>query len=85
MAEDFKTIDQAQNDEEIRTTNTTQYKKNIKSRLKQAAFKYLKEIQSKHSKVKDISYENLETQKYITNPIFSNEEVNVKIATIDDC
>ena len=77
VAEDFKTIDQVQNDEEIRTTNTTQYKKNIKSRLKQAAFKYLKEIQSKHSKVKDISYENLETQKYMTNPIFSNEEVNV--------
>ena len=45
--------------------------------MKVAAFKFLKNLQEKHSKVKDISYEKLETQQYMTSPIFKDDEVNI--------
>ena len=56
------------------------YKKQVKTKIKTAAFVYLKNKQQKHSKVKDIRYTNLSTQKYIINPLFKNEEVNLLYA-----
>ena len=46
---DFKVINEQQNDDLIKNRNTALYKKNIKAKLKISAFKYLKEIQAKHS------------------------------------
>ena len=77
IKEDFKSINEVQNDDMISNTNTTLYKKHIKAKIKISALKYLTDIQAKHSKVKDIKYLKLETQKYMTSPIFSNEEVNL--------
>ena len=42
-----------------------------------AALKFLKDLQSKHSKIRDICYQKLETQAYMTSPIFNNEEVSL--------
>ena len=58
-------------------TNAISYKKQIKAKVKEAAFKHLKERQQTHSKVKDIAYEKLEIQEYMKSPTFSNEEVNL--------
>ena len=42
-----------------------------------AAFLYLKKRQSSHSKVREIIYNKLETQRYMTSPLFSNAEVSL--------
>ena len=41
-----------------------------------AAFIFLNELKVTHSKVRDIEYDKLETQTYLTSPLFSNEDVN---------
>ena len=77
LEEDFKLIGEKQNDIQIQNTNCTVYKKFVKKKIKEAAFKYLQDIQKKHSKVSHIEYQSLELQKYMTNAIFSNEEVKL--------
>ena len=49
-------------------------------KIKIAATKYLKEKQSKHSKVKGIKYDKLETQQYMKSQLFTNDEVNLLFA-----
>ena len=56
MKEDFKLIDKVQNDQIISTINTTAYKSHIKSSVKHAALKYLKQKPKNHKKVKHIQY-----------------------------
>ena len=56
-------------------TNKKAYKQQVKKDIKEAAFKYLTEKQKEHSKVKDIEYLSLSTQKYMLSPVFTNEEV----------
>ena len=77
LKEDFKLINEIQNDLTIQMTNSISYKKQIKIKIKEAAFKQLKERQQTHSKVKFIIYEKLEIQEYMKSPKFSNEEVNL--------
>ena len=70
-------IDEIQNDETIKMTNSNSYKQFIKSKIRMRALKYLKSFQQTHSKVKEIVYEKLEVQPYLTSPLFSNDEVNL--------
>ena len=51
----------------------TDFKKLIKMKTKNAAFRHLKAPQSKHSKIKHIKYDELKYQSYI----FTNQEVNL--------
>ena len=80
LHEDFKLINDKQDDDVIQNTNSSVYKKEIKSKIREAAFKYLQNIKEKHSKIKHIKYQKLEVQKYMTSPIFSNQEVNTLYA-----
>ena len=80
LHEDFKLINDKQDDDVIQNTNSSVYKKEIKSKIREAAFKYLQNIKEKHSKIKHIKYQKLEVQKYMTSPIFSNKEVNTLYA-----
>ena len=77
LEKDFILIEEHQDDNKIGESNCNSYKKNIKAKIKTAAFKYLKEAQQTHSKVRKIQYQKLEIQKYMTSPLFSNEEVNL--------
>ena len=77
LAKDFEMIDEIQNDETIKRTNSNSYKQFIKSKIRMRALKYLKSFQQTHSKVKEIVYEKLEVQPYLTSPLFSNDEVNL--------
>ena len=70
-------INEDQNDDEIQAVSRHTYKKHIKSKIRAAAFAYLKCKQQLHSKVKHIYYEKLEIQKYMTSPLFSNDEVDL--------
>jgi hypothetical protein len=70
--EDFKMMNEVQDDAKIQNTNTGGYKKNVKASIRNAAFKYLTDALAKHSKVSHIKYQKLEIQKYMVSPIFSN-------------
>ena len=52
-------------------------KNEIKEKLRNSAFVYLKNIQTKHYTIRDIHYPKLETQQYMTSYMFNNEEVNL--------
>ena len=77
IKEDFKMINEKQDDTAIQMIGTHQYKILVKNKIKAAAFKYLTGLQASHSKVRDIQYSNLEIQAYMTCPTFTNDEVNM--------
>ena len=56
------------------------FRKLVKNKIRAAALEYLKSIQQKHTKVKDIIYTNLETQPYLRSPLFSNPETKLLFA-----
>ena len=56
----------------ITNTGVKAFKSTIKNKIKEAALKYLHKKQQTHSKVKDIKYDKLETQSYLTSPLFTN-------------
>ena len=66
LHEDFKLMGEKQNDDVIQNTNSSIYKKQVKSKIREAAFKYLQSIKEKHSKVKIIEYQKLKVQNYMT-------------------
>ena len=76
LKEDFKILDMLQNNEKIQKMNKNMYKQMIRKSIKNAALRYLTKKQESHSKINMINYSELETQKYMISPIFSNEEVN---------
>ena len=76
IADDFKLIDEEQNDVAIQNTNRQSYKQLVKQKVKSAAFKYLQTKKDTHSKVSHIQYSGLQIQKYMLSPLFANEEVN---------
>ena len=76
-SEDFILINRRQDGKIIEMTNKTDYKQQVKKAIKEAALNYLKEKQKEHSKVKDIQYPSLSTQKYMLSPVFTNEEVKL--------
>ena len=62
---------------EIQSMTSRDFKKLIKSKTKSTAFKRIKMLQSKHSKIQHIEYDDLRCQSYMTSPIFTNTEVNL--------
>ena len=64
-------------DQYILQSSRNALKSEIKQKTKNAAFRYLKNLQSQHSKISDIKYPIFETQKYMTSPIYINDEVNL--------
>ena len=61
----------------IENTGIQTFKSLIKTKVKEAAFDYLKIKLENHSKVKDIKYSKLETQKYLTSQLFTNKETSL--------
>ena len=74
---DFKEINMPFNLDDIKNTGVKPFKKMIKSKIKEAAFKYLQNKLKTHTKVKQLRYSKLETQKYLTSPLFSNNEASL--------
>ena len=62
---------------QIQSMSIRDFKKLIKLKTKITAFKRLKGLQSKHSKIQHIIYDDLKCQSYMTSPIFTNTEVNL--------
>ena len=85
VKEDFKNIDEDFDESSIINTSTKAYKSKIKRKTRIAAFAFLQTRQNTHSKIRDISYNALETQKYITSPMFSDSEVSLLFALRSKC
>jgi hypothetical protein len=69
VKDDFKLIGETMDETEIANKSKDSHKRNIKTRISNAAFQYK---QSQHTKVKDIIYEKLTTQEYMTSPLFTD-------------
>ena len=80
VQEDYNKIGEILDIQQIENTSKERHKRYIKSKISISAFRYLKEKQSKHSKVKDIIYQKLEMQNYMKSPLFTNEEVSLLFA-----
>ena len=52
-------------------------KRIVKRKVKEAAFKHLLQVKSKHSKVQNIKYTELTEQHYLKSILFSNEDANL--------
>ena len=76
VKEDFKMIDVEYDEGKITNMSREAYKHLIKGKIKMAALNYLRKLQDKHSKIRDISYKELKVQGYMISPIFSDKEVN---------
>ena len=74
---DFEEMNISFNLDNVKTTGVETFKKQIKNKVKEAALKYLQEKQKTHNKVKHIEYNKLETQKYLTSPLFTNIETSL--------
>ena len=72
MVQDFEAIREPLNEKDIANKSKLSHKNNIKHKTRNAAFEYLKEKQSQHSKIKDVQYKSLETQQYMTSTLFNN-------------
>ena len=75
VLEDFDLIGEILNEEEVANKSKISHKNNIKQKIKTAALSFLLEKKQNHSKIKDIQYTKLETQNYMTSPLFQNSEV----------
>ena len=53
------------------------FKDEVKTRIRTAAFKYLRQLQSEHTKTKTLEYEMLKVQSYLKSSQFSNAEANL--------
>ena len=66
-------IDVEYDERKITNMSREAYKRFVKDKIKMAAFNYLRKMQEKHSKIRDINYKELKVQGYMISPI---EEVN---------
>ena len=80
VAKDLDTIGVPLNPTIIQNTDREVFRKHIKSRIAAAAFRYLTAQQTTHSKVKNIKYEKLEVQPYLTSQLFNNQETRLLTA-----
>ena len=77
LKDDFDKIQETQDNNAIVSTSAESYKKYIKTKIRSAALRFLTEKKEKHSKIKSIQYNKLETQGYLTSPLFTNSEVQL--------
>ena len=67
-------------DLEISGTNKQQFKKIVKTKISQAAFEYLKNLQKNHSKMSGIKYEAFEMRSYLHSPLFNCDSRKLLLA-----
>ena len=64
----------------VQNSSKDVFKSFVRNKIRAAALRYLQNLQQTHSKVKHIQYEKLEVQKYLTSPLFNNEETKMLFA-----
>ena len=56
------------------------YKAKVRSKVSQTALRYLKQKQSGHSKLDNLTYQKLEISNYMNSPIFNSQSVQMLFA-----
>ena len=77
VKDDFKLIDVPYDENRIKSMSKKQFKIFVKKKIREAAFKYLMFAKEDKSKIKDLKYRKLESQKYLSSKLFSNYEVEL--------
>ena len=67
-------------DIEISGINKQQFKKIVKTKIRQAAFEFLKNLQKNHSKMSGINYEAFEMRSYMNSPLFNCDSRKLLLA-----
>ena len=67
IAADFRLINENQDDKEIMMTTSATYKKQIRIKIRDAAYKYLNKKQLNHSKIRNIQYDTLQRKSQEVN------------------
>ena len=80
VQEDFLLVKLPYDENAITAMGEDQYKEYVKKHIKAAVFYHLTLVLKTHPKVNQIKYETLNTQQYLTNLDFSNEEAALLIA-----
>ena len=52
------------------------FKALVKNKIREAAFKYLKDLQTNHSKMQAINYIKFKLQDYLSSPLFNSENAS---------
>ena len=74
--QDMIDLDIHMNKDHHTSMGSKQYKDWIKTKVTEAAFKYLTSIQETYNKVKDIKYSKLELPPYLYSPLFSRKQMS---------
>ena len=78
IKEDFKSIGVYLDENHIENQSEAEYKREIKTKVREAAFVKLLKMQQEHNKVKGIKYTDLKSpQEYLINPKFNNDQVSL--------
>ena len=80
VSNDKKDIELNLSDSEIQRLTKTKFKKILKTKINQAAFKYLTSLKQGHSKMDGISYTHLEKASYLNSPLFNSESSRLLLA-----
>ena len=87
LKEDIKIINFKICEAEMSSFTSKEMKQIVKRCVKSAAFSQLQDIQSSHTKIRDIKYEGFKIQSYIQSDNFSSEEVsalfNLRASTVN--
>ena len=78
IKQDFESIGVHLDEKDIENKSEAEYKREIKIKVREAAYVKLLKMQQQHKKVKGIKYTDLKgPQEYLVNPKFNNEEVSL--------
>ena len=64
-------------EKEIEAMPKLRFKKIVRTKVLQAAFKYLQSLKQSHSKMDKIQCDKFETSSYMTSPLFRYDDVNL--------
>ena len=77
---DWEMMDEPLDEAAIVATSADAHKRKVKAKIRMSAFQFLQNKKKQHSKVKNVEYTKLETQKYMTSPLFNDQDVSLLYA-----
>ena len=80
VQEDATLIDYVIDENRIRNISKYEHHKEVKSKIRKAAFKHLQQLQQTHSKVRNIKYHSMKMQQYMSAPNMTIEDISLLFA-----
>jgi hypothetical protein len=80
VKEDCEAIELNMSEYDIKKISKDKLKKILKSRVTEAAFKYLISLKQSHSKMENVKYEQFEMSSYLKSPLFKIDDISLLLA-----